>query len=218
MLGTQSAPGFRHSRTGDGEPAEPGGTRWPGFSPCSARHRDCHPLIARPRRSTPGTRGRAIRPARPGAPPGGKPWPGRGRGRAGAGRPVQLPPQTARRYPGELSGGECQRVAIARALAGQPEILVCDEITSALDVSVQAVVLELLRDMRARLGISVIFITHDLGVVAAVAEQVLVLHDGAICEAGTAGQILGHPQHGYTQRLLAAAPGLSAATRPAPQT
>jgi len=149
----------------------------------------------------------------------------RGLSRAGAGAEVsrllaavRLPPQTARRYPGELSGGECQRVAIARALAGQPEILVCDEITSALDVSVQAVVLELLRDLRARLGISVIFITHDLGVVAAVAEQVLVLHDGAICEAGTAGQILGHPQHEYTQRLLAAAPSLSAATRPAPQT
>ena len=131
---------------------------------------------------------------------------------------VRLPPQTARRYPGELSGGECQRVAIARALAGQPEILVCDEITSALDVSVQAVVLELLRDLRARLGISVVFITHDLGVVAAVAEQVLVLHDGAICETGTAAQILGHPQHEYTQRLLAAAPSLSGATRPAPQT
>ena len=131
---------------------------------------------------------------------------------------VRLPPQTARRYPGELSGGECQRVAIARALAGEPEILVCDEITSALDVSVQAVVLELLRDLRARLGISVLFITHDLGVVAAVAEQVLVLHDGAICEAGTAAQILGHPQHEYTQRLLAAAPSLSGATRPAPQT
>ena len=149
----------------------------------------------------------------------------RGLSRAGAGAEVsrllaavRLPPQTARRYPGELSGGECQRVAIARALAGQPEILVCDEITSALDVSVQAVVLELLRDLRARLGISVIFITHDLGVVAAVAEQVLVLHDGAICEAGTAGQILGHPQHEYTQRLLAAAPSLSGATRPAPQT
>jgi len=149
----------------------------------------------------------------------------RGLSRAGAGvevsrllAAVRLPPQTARRYPGELSGGECQRVAIARALAGQPEILVCDEITSALDVSVQAVVLELLRDLRARLGISVIFITHDLGVVAAVAEQVLVLHDGAICEAGTAGQILGHPQHEYTQRLLAAAPSLSGATRPAPRT
>jgi peptide/nickel transport system ATP-binding protein len=149
----------------------------------------------------------------------------RGLSRAGAGAEVsrllaavRLPPQTARRYPGELSGGECQRVAIARALAGQPEILVCDEITSALDVSVQAVVLELLRDLRARLGISVIFITHDLGVVAAVAEQVLVLHDGAICEAGTAGQILGHPQHEYTQRLLAAAPSLSGATRPAPRT
>jgi len=76
----------------------------------------------------------------------------------------------------------------------------------------------LLRDLRARLGISVVFITHDLGVVAAVAEQVLVLHDGAICEAGTAGQILGHPRHEYTQRLLAAAPSLSWATRPAPQT
>jgi peptide/nickel transport system ATP-binding protein len=131
---------------------------------------------------------------------------------------VRLPATLAARFPRELSGGERQRVAIARALAAGPDLLVCDEITSALDVSVQAVVLELLSDLRARLGISVIFITHDLGVVAAVAEQVLVLHDGAICEAGTAGQILGHPQHEYTQRLLAAAPSLSAATRPAPQT
>jgi peptide/nickel transport system ATP-binding protein len=124
---------------------------------------------------------------------------------------VRLPQQTARRYPGELSGGECQRVAIARALAGQPEVLVCDEITSALDVSVQAVVLELLRELRAGLGISVIFITHDLGVVAAVAEQVLVLRQGSICEAGPVGQILSAPRHEYTQRLLAAAPSLSSA-------
>jgi peptide/nickel transport system ATP-binding protein len=123
---------------------------------------------------------------------------------------VRLPARVAERYPAELSGGECQRVAVARALAGGPDVLVCDEITSALDVSVQAVVLELLRDLRESLGVSLIFITHDLGVVSAVAERVLVLREGSLCEEGTVADVLERPQHEYTQRLLEAAPSLSA--------
>jgi peptide/nickel transport system ATP-binding protein len=124
---------------------------------------------------------------------------------------VRLPARTSQRYPRELSGGERQRVAIARALAAGPEVLVCDEITSALDVSVQAVVLELLRELRDEFGLSVIFISHDLGVVATIAEAVLVLEDGHICERGSTAEVLGSPRHPYTRRLLAAAPSLSAA-------
>jgi len=124
---------------------------------------------------------------------------------------VRLPARTAQRYPRELSGGERQRVAIARALAAGPEVLVCDEITSALDVSVQAVVLELLRELRDEFGLSVIFISHDLGVVATVAELVLVLEHGTVCERGLSSAVLNAPQHPYTQRLLEAAPSLSAA-------
>jgi peptide/nickel transport system ATP-binding protein len=124
---------------------------------------------------------------------------------------VRLPPRIADRYPRELSGGEVQRVAIARALAAGPEIIVCDEITSALDVSVQAAVLELLRDLRHNIGVALIFITHDLGIVATVADRVLVLNHGEICEDGETAAILGSPQDEYTQRLLAAAPSLGAA-------
>jgi peptide/nickel transport system ATP-binding protein len=123
---------------------------------------------------------------------------------------VRLPARIGRRYPRELSGGERQRVAIARALAAGPDLLVCDEITSALDVSVQAVVLELLRELRGEFGLSVIFISHDLGVVATVAEELLVLNEGLICERGATSEVLRSPQHPYTQRLLAAAPSLSA--------
>jgi peptide/nickel transport system ATP-binding protein len=124
---------------------------------------------------------------------------------------VRLPARTAERYPSELSGGERQRVAIARALAAEPEVLLCDEITSALDVSVQAVVLELLRELRDELGLSVIFISHDLGVVATIAERVLVLENGSVCEQGATRDVLGAPQHPYTRRLLESAPSLSAA-------
>jgi peptide/nickel transport system ATP-binding protein len=124
---------------------------------------------------------------------------------------VRLPAPIADRYPRELSGGEVQRVAVARALAAGPDLIVCDEITSALDVSVQAAVLELLRDLRRQLGVALVFITHDLGIVATVADSVLVLKDGEICEVGLTAEVLGAPQHEYTQRLLAAAPSLSAA-------
>lgn len=124
-------------------------------------------------------------------------------------RDVRLPVGIARRYPGELSGGEVQRVALARALAARPEILICDEVTSALDVSVQAAILDLLRQLRAERGLAVLFITHDLGVVATIADRVLVLENGTICEHGPVDEILNRPQHPYTRRLLDAAPSLA---------
>ena len=124
---------------------------------------------------------------------------------------VRLPKRVGSRYPRELSGGERQRVAIARALAAQPELIICDEITSALDVSVQSVVLELLRELRRELGVALIFITHDLGVVATVAEHTLILERGVICEQGPTTELLDSPSHEYTKRLLHAAPSLSGA-------
>jgi peptide/nickel transport system ATP-binding protein len=122
---------------------------------------------------------------------------------------VRLPQPAAGRLPSELSGGEKQRVGIARALAADPSLIVCDEITSALDVSVQAAVLALLDDLRKEIGLSLLFITHDLGVVANIADQVLVLEKGLVAEQGPTLSVLGSPQHPYTQRLLAAAPSVS---------
>lgn len=121
---------------------------------------------------------------------------------------VRLPARVATRYPAELSGGQRQRVAIARALAAQPEVLLCDEITSALDVSVQAAVLDLLGELRRDLGLSLLFITHDLGVVAAIADETLVLERGRVCESGPTFSVLRSPQHEYTQTLLHAAPSV----------
>ena len=121
---------------------------------------------------------------------------------------VRLPARAGSRFPGELSGGERQRVAIARALAAGPDVLVCDEITSALDVSVQAAVLELLHELRRELDVAVLFISHDLGVVASIADTLLVLEHGLVCEEGEAAAVLETPSHPYTQRLLAAAPRL----------
>jgi peptide/nickel transport system ATP-binding protein len=122
---------------------------------------------------------------------------------------VRLPARIVQRFPGELSGGERQRVAIARALVAQPDLLVCDEITSALDVSVQAAVLDLLNDLRSRLGLAMLFITHDLGVVASTADRVIVLKEGEICETGSTEQVLEHPSNAYTKLLLDSAPLLS---------
>jgi peptide/nickel transport system ATP-binding protein len=121
---------------------------------------------------------------------------------------VRLPTRVARRFPAELSGGERQRVAIARALAPRPDLLICDEVTSALDVSVQAAVLELLQDLQRELRLSMLFITHNLGVVACVADSVLVMDRGELCETGAVAQVLEHPEHEYTRRLLDAAPSL----------
>ena len=121
---------------------------------------------------------------------------------------VRLPARCGQRFPTELSGGERQRVAIARALAAKPQVVVCDEITSALDVSVQAAVLELLAELRADLGLALLLITHDLGVVASVADRVLVLDRGAVCERGPVVTVLSHPEHEYTRRLVEAAPTL----------
>jgi peptide/nickel transport system ATP-binding protein len=121
---------------------------------------------------------------------------------------VRLPRRLGDRFPVELSGGERQRVAIARALAAKPDLLVCDEVTSALDVSVQAAVLELLQELQTELRLSILFITHNLGVVACVADSVLVMDRGALCETGLVGDVLAAPRNDYTRRLLIAAPSL----------
>lgn len=119
---------------------------------------------------------------------------------------VRLPAGVQRRYPAELSGGERQRVSIARALAADPKLLVCDEVTSALDVSVQAILLDLLADLQRRLGLAMLFVTHDLSVVAATADRVVVLEAGVLRESGAVESILAAPQHPYTQALIRAAP------------
>ena len=111
-------------------------------------------------------------------------------------------------YPDQLSGGERQRVAIARALILEPDLQVCDEITSALDVSVQASVVELLRGLQAERGLSMIFITHNLPLVRSIADQVVVLNEGVICEAGPVAEVLHSPKDPYTMQLLADVPKL----------
>lgn len=119
---------------------------------------------------------------------------------------VNLPEQAYYRYPHEFSGGQRQRIAIARCLTLKPEILICDESVSALDVSVQAQVLNLLQDLQDEFGLSYIFISHDLSVVKYISDQVMVMNHGEIVEIANSDELYAHPQHDYTKRLLQAIP------------
>ncbi|MBS0241390.1 MAG: ABC transporter ATP-binding protein, partial [Proteobacteria bacterium] len=127
------------------------------------------------------------------------------------------PARAAASYPFELSGGQRQRAMIAMALALEPQVLVADEPTTALDVTTQAQILRLIQDLQRRRGMAVMFITHDFGVVAEIADQVAVMQNGRVVEAGPAEQVLGAPRDAYTQRLLAAVPRLDVRAPDAPR-
>jgi len=133
---------------------------------------------------------------------------------------VGLDPELRGRYPHQLSGGQCQRAAIARALVGRPKLLVCDEAVSALDVSVQAQIVNLLADLRRRHGLALLFISHNLAVVRHLCDEVAVLYRGRIVERAAAAAIFAAPRHPYTRALLAAVPEPDPAARarsPAPE-
>ncbi|MDR0848506.1 MAG: ATP-binding cassette domain-containing protein [Propionibacteriaceae bacterium] len=120
---------------------------------------------------------------------------------------VNLNPAIGLDYPARLSGGQRQRVAIARALAAQPAVLIADEITSALDVSIQGSILNLIRRLQTELGLTMLFVSHNLAVVRYVAQRMAVMRDGIIVEEGPTAEILEHPHDPYTKELLAAIPG-----------
>jgi len=119
---------------------------------------------------------------------------------------VGLPPGLMERYPHELSGGQCQRLSIARAISVNPEIVIADEAVSALDVSIKAQVINLLMDVQARLGLSYIFITHDMALVGVLSHRVAVMYLGRFVEVGTAQDVIRRPKHPYSQALVAASP------------
>ncbi|HET7838136.1 MAG TPA: ABC transporter ATP-binding protein, partial [Rectinemataceae bacterium] len=119
---------------------------------------------------------------------------------------LEAPEKKLKSYPHQLSGGERQRVMIAMALVNEPDLLIADEPTTALDVTIQAQILRLIKQLQAELGMAVLFITHDLGIVRRVADRVAVMHDGHIVETGETRAIFAHPQHEYTRKLLAAEP------------
>jgi peptide/nickel transport system ATP-binding protein len=123
-------------------------------------------------------------------------------------RQVGLSPDDAERYPHEFSGGQRQRISIARALAGEPDLLICDEPTSALDVSVQAQILNLMADLQDRLGLTYVFISHNLAVVSLVADRVGVMYFGRLVELASSAELFRRPRHPYTRMLLDAVPDL----------
>ena len=128
-------------------------------------------------------------------------------------RQVGLAPEDGEKYPHEFSGGQRQRISIARALAGHPEFLVCDEPTSALDVSVQAQILNLMSELQARLGLTYLFISHNLAVVSQIADRIGVMYLGRIVELASAEDLFARPQHPYTRMLLDAVPDLELSGR-----
>ena len=121
---------------------------------------------------------------------------------------INEPEKRLRQYPYELSGGMRQRVMIAMALACEPDILIADEPTTALDVTIQAQILELMQDLQKKLGMAIIMITHDLGVIASLCDEVIVMYAGSVCERGTADAIFYHPAHEYTRSLLRSIPNI----------
>jgi len=128
---------------------------------------------------------------------------------------VGLTSENASKYPHQFSGGQRQRIGIARAIALKPKLIVCDEPVSALDISVQAQVLNYLKDIQAELGLSFLFISHDLGVVKHMCERLMIMHKGRFVETGTAKEIYKEPMHVYTRRLISAIPDINPANREA---